>query len=45
MQIEYGELVQRMRVNQLELKKVMVEIAKALTLVNSHGIVHSDLKT
>jgi serine/threonine protein kinase len=24
---------------------VVVEIAKALTLINSHNIVHSDLKT
>ena len=25
--------------------KIVIEIAKALTLINSHNIVHSDLKT
>ena len=34
-----------MRKNPKELTKIVVEIAKALTLINSHNIVHSDLKT
>ena len=34
-----------MRQNPKELTKIVVEIAKALTLINSHNIVHSDLKT
>lgn len=33
------------RNDQDELKKIIIEIAKALTLLNSHNIVHSDLKT
>jgi len=31
--------------NQNELLRIVIEIAKALTLINSHNIVHSDLKT
>lgn len=33
------------RHDQTELKKIIIEIAKALVLLNSHNIVHSDLKT
>lgn len=34
-----------MRTNQQELIRLVTEVAKALTLINSHNIVHSDLKT
>lgn len=34
-----------MREDQNELKILMVEVSKALYLINSHNIVHSDLKT
>lgn len=34
-----------MRDNINELKTLIIEIAKALHLINSHNIVHSDLKT
>ncbi len=34
-----------MRSDQRELTKVVIEVSKALTLLNSHNIVHSDLKT
>lgn len=45
MKVEYGDLLHLMRADQSELKKIIVEIAKALLLMNSHNIVHSDLKT
>ena len=34
-----------LRNNERELKKIVVEVGKALFLINSHNIVHSDLKT
>jgi len=34
-----------MRENLNELKNLIVEVSKALYLINSHNIVHSDLKT
>ena len=34
-----------MRENLNELKTLIIEVAKALHLINSHNIVHSDLKT
>jgi hypothetical protein len=43
--VEYKELVHRMRENINELKILIIEAAKALHLINSHNIVHSDLKT
>ena len=34
-----------MREDQNELKILIIEVVKALFLINSHNIVHSDLKT
>lgn len=34
-----------MRENLSELKTLIIEVSKALFLINSHNIVHSDLKT
>ena len=34
-----------MRENLQELRTLIVEVSKALYLMNSHNIVHSDLKT
>lgn len=44
-QIVYKELVQRMAAQQDELRILILEVSKALFLINSHNIVHSDLKT
>ena len=41
----YKELIERIRAEQNELRILMVEVCKALYLINSHNIVHSDLKT
>ena len=44
-QVEYKSLLCHMRHNQHELRFLLAEVAKALHLINSHNIVHSDLKT
>ena len=45
LQIEYKDLIKKVREDQTELKILIVEVVKALFLINSHNIVHSDLKT
>lgn len=41
----YKPLIYEIKNNLDELKNLIIEIAKALYLINSHNIVHSDLKT
>lgn len=41
----YKPLIQEIKQNINELKNLVIEISKALYLINSHNIVHSDLKT
>lgn len=44
-QVQYKELIYRIRENLQELRTLIIEVSKALYLINSHNIVHSDLKT
>lgn len=41
----YKPLIYEIKNNLGELKNLIIEISKALYLINSHNIVHSDLKT
>ena len=41
----YKPLIYEIKNNINELKILVIEITKALYLINSHNIVHSDLKT
>ena len=45
MQMNYGQLIDRIRRDPSELNTIVVQVAKALFLINGHNIVHSDLKT
>lgn len=44
-QIYHKDLYSRIKANQDELRKIILEVAKALELLAENNIVHSDLKT
>ena len=43
--IHYKEFYARIKNNQNELRKIILDIARALELLSENNIVHSDLKT
>jgi len=43
--IHYREFYNRIKNNQNELRKVILDVARALELLAENNIVHSDLKT
>ena len=43
--IYYRDFYTRIKNNQNELRKIILDVAKALELLSENNIVHSDLKT